>query len=241
MTSAPDTSRILVVLHQENSSPGSIGQELVRRGYKLDIRKPRFGDSLPKTMENHAAAVIFGGPMSANDPDAFVHKEIDWIGVPLAEEKPFLGVCLGAQMMVKNLGGTVAPNRNGLVEIGYYPLEATDEGRDMMDWPNRVYQWHNEGFDLPRDCVRLARGKTYENQAIRYGKNAYGIQFHPELTHQMMVRWTTRGAPRMSLPGAQNRADHFAGRFIYERSVKRWLSNFMDLWIGREAGSSSDR
>ncbi|MCV0427134.1 MAG: glutamine amidotransferase [Roseibium sp.] len=224
--------KILIILHQENSSPGRVGLELVKRGFQLDIRKPRFGDSLPDTMEHHAGAVIFGGPMSANDPDGFVHKEIDWIKVPLAEEKPFLGICLGAQMMVKHLGGTVSGHRDSLVEIGYYSLHPTETGKALMDWPKKVYQWHREGFDLPRGADLLAGGPTYPNQAIRVGPAAYGIQFHPELTHQMMVRWTTKGAPRMELPGAQNRRDHFAGRFVYDPDVKKWLDRFLNLWIG---------
>lgn len=224
--------RVLIVLHQENSSPGRVGKALVDRGFSLDIRKPRFGDTLPDTMVEHAGAVVFGGPMSANDPDAFVHREIDWIKVPLREEKPFLGICLGAQMMVKHLGGTVCGHRDGLVEIGYYPLEPTAPGERMMTWPNKVYQWHREGFDRPDGCELLATGPTYENQAIRFGSNAFGIQFHPELTHSMMVRWTTKGAPRMVLPGAQQRRDHFAGRYVYDRAVLQWLDGFMDLWIG---------
>lgn len=224
--------RVLIVLHQETSSPGRVGQELVKRGFALDIRKPRFGDRLPDTMANHAGAVIFGGPMSANDPDGFVQKEIDWIKVPLTEEKPFLGICLGAQMMVKHLGGEVAGHGDELVEIGYYPLRPTDEGKSLMDWPKKVYQWHREGFDLPRGAELLASGPTYPNQAIRYGPAAYGIQFHPELTHQMMVRWTTKGAPRMELPGAQGRGDHFAGRFVHDPAVRQWLDRFLDLWIG---------
>lgn len=224
--------RILIVLHQENSSPGRVGKALVDRGFSLDIRKPRFGDTLPETMVDHAGAVVFGGPMSANDSDAFVHREIDWIKVPLREEKPFLGICLGAQMMVKQLGGTVSGHREGLVEIGYYRLEPTVAGERLLSWPNKVYQWHREGFDLPDGCELLATAPTYENQAIRFGSNAFGIQFHPELTHSMMVRWTTKGAPRMALPGAQQRRDHFAGRFIHDRAVLRWLDNFMDLWIG---------
>ncbi|ADZ68839.1 glutamine amidotransferase [Polymorphum gilvum] len=228
----PARPRVLVVLHQENSSPGRVGQELVKRGFALDIRKPRFGDSLPRTLADHAGAVIFGGPMSANDSDAFVQREIDWIGVPLKEKKPFLGICLGAQMMVRYLGGKVCCHNDGLVEIGYYPLRPTDSGRALMKWPGRVYQWHREGFDLPAGCELLAEGETYRNQAIRYGPAAYGIQFHPELTHAMMVRWTTKGAPRMALPGAQQRHDHFAGRYIFDGAVRAWLHEFLDLWIG---------
>ncbi|MEJ8474867.1 glutamine amidotransferase [Roseibium algae] len=224
--------KILVVLHQENSSPGRVGQELVKRGFALDIRKPRFDDTLPDTMSDHAGAVIFGGPMSANDPDGFVQKEIDWIKVPLCEEKPFLGICLGAQMMVKQMGGTVSAHRDELVEIGYYPIQPTLVGEKLLSWPKKVYQWHKEGFDLPAGCDLLASGPSYPNQAIRYGHNAFGIQFHPELTHSMLVRWTTKGAPRMSLPGAQMRRDHFAGRYIYDAAVRSWLDDFMDLWIG---------
>lgn len=235
LSNGPDSSkpRILIVLHQEHSSPGRVGQELVKRGFALDIRKPRFGDALPNTLENHAGAVIFGGPMSANDPDAFVKKEIDWIKVPLREQKPFFGICLGGQMMVKQLGGTVEGHKDGLVEIGYYPLEATGSGSTLMDWPQRVYQWHREGFSVPAGCELLAQGApAYPNQAIRYGPAAYGIQFHPELTHLMMVRWTTKAAERMTLPGAQQRRDHFAGRFIHDAAVRSWLDNFLDLWIG---------
>ena len=230
---SPHRPRILIVLHQETSSPGRVGQELVRRGFALDIRRPRFGDTLPHTMEHHAGAVIFGGPMSANDPEAFVHREIDWIGVPLAEQKPFLGICLGAQMMVKHLGGKVGAHPQDLVEIGYYPLHPTETGKSLMHWPSKVYQWHREGFDLPHGADLLASGDTYPNQAIRVGPSAYGIQFHPELTHAMMVRWTTKGAPRMSLPGAQGRQDHFAGRYVFDQALRKWLDDFLDIWIGR--------
>ncbi|MBA5778677.1 glutamine amidotransferase [Stappia sp. F7233] len=225
--------KILIVLHQEHSTPGRVGQELLKRGFALDIRKPRFGDALPRTLQDHAGAIVFGGPMSANDTDAFIHREIDWIDVPLKEEKPFLGICLGAQMLVRQLGGCVGCHEEGLVEIGYYDIEPTEAGRSLMPWPKKVYQWHREGFDLPKEAELLASSESYPNQAIRVGRNAYGIQFHPELTYQMMVRWTTRGAPRMDLPGARTRRDHFSGRFVFDPPLKAWLDRFLDLWIGR--------
>lgn len=224
--------KILTILHQEHSTPGRVGQELLKRGFALDIRKPRFGDILPETLKDHAGAVIFGGPMSANDTDAFIQREIDWIDVPLREGKPFFGICLGAQMLVKNLGGHVRGHDDGLVEIGYYDITPTDAGKALMKWPKKVYQWHREGFDLPRGAELLAGSEAYPNQAIRVGANAYGIQFHPELTYKMMVRWTTHGAPRMDLPGARQRRDHFSGRFVFDPPLKSWLDNFLDLWIG---------
>ena len=231
--------KILIVLHQETSTPGRVGQELLKRGFALDIRRPRFGDPLPRNMDAHAGAVIFGGPMSANDPDAFVHREIDWIDVPLREGKPFLGICLGAQMLARTLGARVYADPGGLVEIGYYDIEATAAGREILSWPSKVYQWHREGFDLPREATLLARGDTYPNQAMRVGRNAYGVQFHPELTYQMMVRWTTKAAPRMELPGARRRRDHFAGRYVFDPAVKSWLDDFLDHWIGHAAAGRS--
>ena len=98
---------VLIVLHQEHSTPGRIGNILRERGYPLDIRRPRFGDPLPETMDAHAGAVIFGGPMSANDDEDFIRYETEWIGVPLKQNKPYLGICLGAQMLARLLGGKV--------------------------------------------------------------------------------------------------------------------------------------
>ena len=106
---------VLIVLHQETSTPGRVGNALRALGHPLDIRRPRFGDPLPETLDGHAGAVIFGGPMSANDPDDYVRREIDWIAVPLREQRPFLGICLGAQMLARQLGARVAPHPEGRV------------------------------------------------------------------------------------------------------------------------------
>src|SRR5436190_23839087 len=67
---------VLIILHQETSTPGRIGNALRALGHRLDIRRPRFGDALPQTLDAHAGAVIFGGPMSANDPDEYIRREI---------------------------------------------------------------------------------------------------------------------------------------------------------------------
>lgn len=233
--SHPDRGRILIILHQELSSPGRVGQILAAKGYHLDIRRPPLGDALPETLEDHVGAVVFGGPMSANDADEFVRRETDWLAVPLGEDKPLLGICLGAQMLVNHLGGRVEGHCDGLVEIGWYPLRATAEGNDLLDWPDMVYQFHREGFSLPSGAKLLATSDTYENQAFRYGENAWGIQFHAELTRVMMQRWVVRGAHRFVLPGAQPGRDHLNGRMIWDMRLRRWLDEFLDLIFERES------
>jgi GMP synthase (glutamine-hydrolysing) len=223
---------ILIVLHAENSTPGRIGNALRDLGYRLDVRRPRFGDPLPETMDEHAAGIIFGGPMSANDKDDFISREIEWVGVPLKQSKPFLGICLGAQMCARYLGGRVFRHPEGRAEIGYYPIRPTEAGLAVVDvWPECVYQWHREGFDLPAGAELLAVGDMFEVQAFRYGR-AFALQFHPDVTYAMMHRWTTRGHERMALPGAKPREAHFADRAVYDYSARAWLSVFLERWLG---------
>jgi GMP synthase (glutamine-hydrolysing) len=226
------TKKILTILHQERSTPGRVGRLLVERGFALDIRKPCLGEALPETLEDHVGALIFGGPMSANDDHDGIKREIEWCEVPLKEDKPILGICLGAQMMAKKLGAKVDFHEKGLTEIGYYPIRATDEGKAILDWPDHIYQWHREGFALPAGALRLATSDTFENQAFRYGRAAFGVQFHPEVTHQMMCRWTTVAAHRLELPGAKSRGEHFDGRYQHDWKIRAWLDRFLDHWTG---------
>ncbi|MEE2950633.1 GMP synthase (glutamine-hydrolysing) [Fulvimarina manganoxydans] len=233
LDASKDDRPMLVVLHQENSTPGRVGQVLEAHGLKLDIRRPVLGHALPETLEGHRGAIVFGGPPSANDTDDYIRQELGWIDIPLKEDRPFLGICLGAQMLAKHLGADVAPHPEGYAEIGYYPLKATVNGRRFLPhWPDMVYQWHREGFELPRSAELLAEGDWYPNQAFRYGERAYGVQFHAELTLAMLHRWTTRGHERLALPGAQARKHHFHGRAIYDAPVRRWLDAFLTRVFG---------
>lgn len=231
-------ARVLIVVHSESSTPGRIGTMLRAMGHDLDIRRPCLGDDLPDTMDHHAGAIIFGGPMSANDSDSWIAREIDWIGVPLGADKPFLGVCLGAQMLAKHLGGGVAPHPQGLVEIGYYPLRVTAAAEPFGPWPELVYHWHRESFTLPHGGVRLAMSDAFENQAFRYGGKAFGIQFHPEVTRLTMHRWTVLAAHRFALPNAQGRAQHLDANLLHDAAVKTWLGRFLAIWLSGSAPGS---
>lgn len=239
VSSAP-SKPLLMILHQENSICGRVGQHFEARGIPLDIRRPALGEALPDTLADHAGAVIFGGPMSANDSIEAIRRETDWLQVPLRENKPFLGICLGAQMLALKLGARVAPHPDGMAEVGYYPIRPTAVGRSVVpQWPSHVYQWHREGFGLPSGAELLAEGDMFPVQAFRFG-SAYALQFHAEVTHLMMCRWTTRGHERTLLPGAKRRPEHFADRPVYDPAVRRWLVEFLDRWIdGRTPASMS--
>lgn len=232
---APQTKKpVCIVLHQENSNPGHVGQWFVRNGHRLDIRKPRFGDPLPRTLEDHCGAVVFGGPMSANDKDDFIHEETEWIGVALKENKPFFGICLGAQMLARHLGGKVGFHPQEMAEIGYYPLSTTPEGAPFGPFPDHVYQWHREGCEISAGARLLATSQgAFPTQAFAYGA-AVGVQFHPEITFAQVYRWSGNNAQRLQMPGARAREEHISGHVQYGPKVQAWLDRFLSRWVKAE-------
>jgi GMP synthase (glutamine-hydrolysing) len=142
-------------------------------------------------------------------------------------------------MMSLHLGGKVGPHPGEWVEIGYYPIEPTAEGKTHGPWPMQVYHWHREGFSLPQGATCLARGDTFENQAYRYGSNAFGLQFHPEVTRLTMHRWAVLGAHRFALKGAQHGSRHLEGQLVHDQQVRDWLGRFLESWLGLEAQNAA--
>ena len=223
---------VLVLMHGEASSAGRIGLALKRRGHSLDIRKPRFGCALPQTLEHHAAVVVFGGPMSCNDPEDYLKREIDFAGVALKERKPYLGICLGAQMLAKHLGAQVQKHPEGKVEIGYHGLRATAAGHNFGPWPDQVYQWHREGFELPAGATKLAAGAAFQNQAFSYGDCCLGLQFHPEITYTLINRWTVMAQDWRGKDGAQDPREQLGHHLLNAPAVANWFNAVLDAWLG---------
>ena len=225
---------VLIVLHHERSDPGHVGHWFRRNGYALDVRKPCFGDPLPATLAHHCGAVIFGGPMSANDKDAFICRETEWIGVALNEQKPFLGICLGAQMLANHLGAKVGLHPEGWAEIGYYPILTTAAAQELGPFPEQVYQWHREGFGLALGARLLATSTgAYPNQAFGYG-SAIALQFHPEITYAQVHRWTGHNHLRLGIKGARAHHEHIEGHLHHAPTVHAWLDRFLRRWVATE-------
>jgi len=226
---------VLIILHQAISEPGLVGTLLQAQGYELDVRCPATGAELPSDLDQHAGVVVFGGPMSANDDDTlpFIRLELDWIETVLAAQTPFLGICLGAQLLARVLGATVSRHPEGIREIGYVPIQPTLPPNGVpnpLSALQQVYHWHQEGFDLPHTATLLATGEVFPHQAFRYG-NAYGVQFHPEITMPMIERWTTEAADHLLLPGAQPREVQMQQHQEHGPKVADWLNQFLAQWL----------
>ena len=227
----------LFILHQKTSEAGDIANKLKIRGFDFEIRRPSLGESLPTNLNKYSAIVIFGGPMSANDDDEYMKKEIDWIGQVLQSDVPFLGICLGAQILAKHLGCKIEKNPNDLTEIGFYKIEPTENGIKMFQSQDIFYQFHTEGFELPSGCELLAKGDIFTNQAFRY-KNCYGLQFHPEVNIYLHLKWLLLvliKKPRILFKnGAQNIFYQLLLRIKYNHSISRWLDDFLDNHLLKE-------
>ncbi len=105
---------LLLVMQAQDASAGRCRRMLRERGYQLDYCYPQTGEPLPANMDGYAGAVVFGGPMSANDDDKLpgIRAQLDWIPRMLATGRPFLGICLGGQLLARALGATVKPRKS---------------------------------------------------------------------------------------------------------------------------------
>ncbi len=225
------TDRILIIVHQPSSTPGRIGQVLQEMGYALELRCPAAGTALPASVEEYAAVVVFGGPMSVNDDLPFIQAELAWLPQVLAAQKPLLGVCLGAQLLARALGSTVSAHPQKRVEIGYAPVRATEAGQALFGELSHVFQWHHEGFELPEGGTLLLTGDVFAHQAFRYGPGVYGLQFHPEMTRSLLELWNSKAADQLDLPGAQPSEAQRVAHRLHRETVERWLRQFLAQWL----------
>ena len=148
------------------------------------------GSVLPPASQVRGA-VIMGGPMSVNDGADLpgLDAEIAWVRTALAARIPLLGICLGAQIIARAAGATVAPGPRK--EIGWLPVEVADP-RDPVLGPlapmTVALHWHGEAFTLPDGATALARSAITPVQAYRLG-NAWGVLFHPEADEALVDIW----------------------------------------------------
>ena len=151
------------------------------------------GEKIPADWDRYNGIVILGGPMNVYQEKEFpfLAEEDSLLKKALANLKPMLGVCLGAQLIVKAASGKVVTGHRK--EIGWYDVNLTDEGRDDLLFKGlsksfKVFEWHGDTFNIPSKGVKLASSEIFPNQAFRVG-NAYGLQFHLEVTDGMIADW----------------------------------------------------
>ncbi|MDO4777248.1 MAG: gamma-glutamyl-gamma-aminobutyrate hydrolase family protein [Cardiobacteriaceae bacterium] len=230
------SKRIAIILHNPQGSTGLIGELLTAAGHTLNIRCALAGDPLPAA-EEFDAAIVFGGKMSANDGPELpaLLDELLWIRACAEADKPFVGICLGAQLLAMSFGGVVTRHQERITEIGYHPVYPTVEGYNdiFANAPQRFFQWHNEGFTLPEGAVKLAASDHFPNQAFRLGNRVYGFQFHPEATPVQIAGWHRRDAEELAHPGAQTVRAQWRYCEKLSPAIRAWLNQFLQHWLSK--------
>ncbi len=183
----------LILQQTHSEGPGMILPWLEELNQEPEVVE-LWREELPGDFSPYAGLIVMGGPMGANDGDRFpfLQREIELIRHWVDTDRPLLGICLGSQLMAKALGGEVYRGEHW--EVGWTPVRFTEEAcRDgfFRGCPDdyAVFQWHHDTFTLPEGATLLAYNDLYENQAFRYGKKAYALQFHPEMTEKLIRLW----------------------------------------------------
>ena len=186
---------VLILRHMLHEPGGTLETALTNAG--LTFRYVDLFQELPARLplDESAGLIVLGGAMNVDQTEQypFLTAEVKWIEQALSAELPLLGICLGSQLLAKTLGAKVYPGRRK--EIGWYSVElmaaAADDRLFAQSGVRTVFQWHGDTFDLPAGAAHLARSPVCENQAFRYGRGAYGLQFHIEMTAAMIDDWLT--------------------------------------------------
>jgi GMP synthase (glutamine-hydrolysing) len=200
--------RILVFKHVAAEPLGTLDPLIRARGHRIRFANfERHPDARP-SVDRYRGLIILGGPMNVGQQRAYPHlrHEMTVIEDALAQGKPVLGICLGAQLLAHVLGADV-PIMNR-PEIGWYTLRPTPEAASdpvlgALQGPHPMFQWHECMFELPEGTTRLAETDGCANQAFRYGESdAWGFQFHMEMDVPLIHRWLSIPAYRKRLERA---------------------------------------
>lgn len=230
MDSTPDsalagTRSVLVLRHESFEHLGYF--EEVLRNRHISFFYSDLGD--PLDLGAHDGIIVMGGPQSANDGE--MAGEIHFLQQALNTKTPVLGICLGAQLIAKALGAHVY--RNPEKEIGWAPVFLTEAGSGdpvfgRLPSPSMFFHWHSETFMLPPGAVSLAYSDKCRQQAFRFQDAVYGIQFHPEITPEMIVDWSAQpancaDAGTLDAPPDPNAADSSP---LARQILEGWLGTF---------------
>jgi len=185
---------ILVIQHVEHEGLGTITDVMARKRLVPIFIKVSKGDAVPETIDDYSALILMGGPMGVYESDIypFINDEVSLIKDCLKKNAPVLGICLGSQLIAKAAGANVYKGKKK--EIGWYELRLTEHGKidelfNGLPDEFTVFQWHGDTFDIPDGCRCIASSSLFPNQIIKVGENVYGLQFHLEVTEDMIRNW----------------------------------------------------
>lgn len=182
---------VLIIKNAPNEGPGNILAYLTLKGFEYTIKEAHSLNNIDIS-DPYRFLIILGGPMGVYEMDRypFLKNVAHAIEKGLKMGLKVIGICLGAQLIAHVLGSKVY--KGAIEEIGWCEIELSEIGKEDICFKyfnnTKVFQWHGDTFDLPKGAFLLASSIEFPNQAFKYG-DAYGLQFHPEITPDLIEVW----------------------------------------------------
>ena len=202
--------RVLCVTHGPTVPGGVFDEAVATAGHALERWLAPDGGP-PDEPARFDAVMVFGGSQHPDQDDRFawLAREEEFLQGVLAEKIPVFGVCLGAQMLARAAGARVGPA--SAPEIGWLDVALTPDGADdpvlgVLPPQATLFQWHHYTFDVPPGGVELARSPVCP-QAFRLDSPAWGIQFHAEVTLEMLTAWSEEDPDDLPMPAEALRSE----------------------------------
>lgn len=228
-------SRIVLIRHESDPDDDRIVTFLRSKGIEPQILRPFLGDILGIVDSSVIASVVYGGSFNAYDEDKhqFLYAENDWIGECMKRDIPLLGICQGAQSIAHVLGAYAGPLPGNEHEFGYYPITATDAGKNYFPEQMVVAESHFHEFQVPDGGELLAYSDLFGQQAMKYGNNTFAFQFHPEVTPAGFSIWQQRNIDMYGMPGAQTREQQNILMDRYDAVQQQWFVQFQKTFFAQ--------
>lgn len=177
----------LIIQNGETSPPGLVLETMRRFGHSIQLVRSWEGESLPVDLTDVDAIICCGGEQSARNDvsDPIIESQCALLALAHEAGVPILGLCLGAQILARSLGGTVASLEGG-PECGFTEISLNSVGREDplfkgIPWKTHQFSWHEDAISkLPPGGLALASSRRTEVQAFLVGTSSYGFQYHPE-------------------------------------------------------------
>ena len=235
---------ILIVKHIREEGPGTLGDFFKNSDWEIETIEAfekntasswgQWAGIFPENISQVEAVISLGGPMNVYEEEKypFLKEEDIFLKKVLKAKIPFLGICLGVQILAKVCGAKI---KNEEEEIGWYKVNLTQEGEADLFFEGvkkelDVFQWHKDTFELPEGAVLLASSAVCPLQSFCVGNNAYGIQFHVEVNEIMMNQWAGNYRDvsdlQAKLRGNQMLIDYYQNRKEFERQAQKLYLNF---------------